>query len=195
MKKIFLLIFCSFILFHKNTFSQNVIVIDSIPDSLESFIELRDELAISPSGGAALFAIAMIIYTQNKELGRKAFVITLDRSQLVKGDDYKGFRPQRIFDYHLKNLRKKPWIAKSYMLDTSPLLNYETPYKIKYKIKKEKYNTEFNGQVGVYINCTGSIRPRELKMIKNNRGIWKVIVYRNLFKDVAPPTPNVDDGF
>ncbi|MDC0230972.1 hypothetical protein OAK19_03315, partial [Aureispira] len=169
--------------------------IDSIPETIEDFIQFRDNLAVSPQGGALLFTLAMIIYTKDKELGRKAFVITLDKSILVFGDDYKGFSPPSYFDFHLSNLDKKPWIAKSYLLNTSPEHNYELPSKLMFKIKKEYYNTLLNGEIRVYIQCSGSLWQREVKMIKNNRGIWKAFDFRDMFVDVIPPTPLADDGF
>ncbi|MCH2022830.1 MAG: hypothetical protein MK207_10170 [Saprospiraceae bacterium] len=195
MKKIFLSIFCFLIISYNNLYAQNIQRIDSIPTTLEGFIELRDELAVSSQGGALLFMIAMMMYIEDIELGRKAFVISLDRSVLVFGDDYKGYSPPDYFDFHLKHLSEKPWIAKSYILNTLPEKNYLLPEKIKYRIKKEYYNTLIDGEFRVFIDCSGSIWEREMKVIKNNRGIWKVLDFRDIFVDVIPPTPLADDGF
>ena len=81
--------------------SDNEITIPEIPDTIEDFVAVRDQLAGSPEGGAAVFVLAAYLYTVDPDLGIDAITVALDRSMLTQASDgYKGYAP-RLFSTKL----------------------------------------------------------------------------------------------
>ena len=72
------------------------IQIDSFPTSVEAFIELRNTIATSPAGGAAMFIVALNIYVDNPELGSACLAVAVDKSILADTPmgGYKGYQLQ-----------------------------------------------------------------------------------------------------
>lgn len=66
----------------KNVGSSKTITIDQMPTSTEDFIQLRDELAKTPEGAAALFIVATIKYSEDPKLGRHWVIMATDRNWL-----------------------------------------------------------------------------------------------------------------
>ena len=71
------------------------IKINKLPVSVKEFKEMRNEIAVTPEGGAAMFIIALKLYNKNSELGSKCLVIAADRSRLTTGNVHKGFQLTR----------------------------------------------------------------------------------------------------
>lgn len=184
----------SMILFAQNISAQKTIEAAKVPSTIEEFLTFRNRVAQSPEGGAVVFAMALMMYTNNKEVGLKALTIALDRTQLSEGDIYKGFQPQNSINYHLTNLLRKPYIARSYVLETSPQNGYKLPSKLSFKLTRNPYSEQSNGDVKVFIKCTGASTPRPIALRKNNKGIWKAVNYSSLFVGTQPPASMVDDG-
>lgn len=169
--------------------------VERIPSTIEEFVELRNDLAVTPEGGAAVFVVAMNMYVDDPELGIKAFTIALDRSQLQAAEDgYKGFRPGfRYMNLIRSELKQKPYIAPSYFAGTAPDSAYRLPpppYAI-------EINTNPHSNIGpdekkYFIRSTGADSPRPIYLKKNNRGIWKV-TNESLILGVRPPEQVIDD--
>lgn len=164
--------------------AQKTVKVNAIPDNIEDFLELRDQIAESPEGGAALFVVAMLMYTKDKTIGNHAFTIASDRSLLKEtSDGYKGFAPGRNMASMIKNyFAPKPYIAPSYIVGTSPKNDYKlpsSPYKV--ALTRNTYSTQSNGDIKVFVACSGADSPRPVTLRKNNRGVWKVVNYSSLF--------------
>jgi len=193
MKKIALVVMSLLFLFDSIN-AQKTIETDKIPTTVEEFLAFRDKVAKTPEGGASVMAMALILYTQNQELGKQALTIALDRSQLSKGDVYKGFQPPTSINFHLQNLKGSPYIARSYVVGTSPEGAYKLPSKIKFKLTQNSYSENPNGDIKVFVQCSGADSPRPVSLRKNNRGIWKAVNYNSLFVGIRYPAKVVDDG-
>lgn len=193
MKSIILIVLSTF-LFAQNLSAQQTITTTEVPSNIEAFLEFRNQVATNPEGGAAVFAMALMMYTNDKELGLQALTIALDRSQLSQGDVYKDFQPQNSINYHLKNLLQKPYIARSYVLETSPQNGYKLPNNLKFKLTRNPYSEQSNGDIKVFIKCSGASTPRPITLRKNNKGIWKAVNYNSLFVGTQPPVVEVNDG-
>jgi hypothetical protein len=183
----------SFLIMAEIADAQKVIETDKIPATIEEFLAFRDKVAQTPEGGASVFAMAINMYVQNKELGMKALTIALDKSQLSKGDVYKGYRPPSSLDFHLKNLSGKPYIARSYVVGTTPEGGYKLPSEIKFKLSQNSYSKASNGDVKVFVQCSGADSPRPVTVRKNNRGLWKAVNYNSLFVGIRAPAVDDDD--
>lgn len=195
MKKLFL---CTSFLLCVSVFAQSnetfTIGISNIPTTIENFISIRDDLSATPQGGAAIFIVAMLMYVQNEELGMQAFTIALDRNNLVEDNSgYKGFKPDKSFIYMVQNyLKPRPYLANSYILNTSHLNGYSLPSKpYKIKLSTNPYSNISEDEIKLFIECSGADSPRPIIMKKNDKGIWKTSNYSSLF--VGIKTPPVSD--
>lgn len=193
MKTTFIL-FVSLLLFTNNLSAQQTIQTTEVPTTIDEFLEFRNQVATTPEGGAAVFSMALMMYTNNQELGLQALTIALDRSELSEGEVYKGYQPQNSINYHLSNLLRKPYTARSYVLGTSPENGYKLPNNLKFKLTRNSYSEQSNGDIKVFIKCTGASTPRPITLRKNNRGYWKAVNYNSLFVGSQPPVEVVDDG-
>ncbi|MCK5673509.1 MAG: hypothetical protein KAH95_09040, partial [Spirochaetales bacterium] len=99
-----------------------------IPESIEDFIDLRNEISVTPSGGAAVFVLALYIYTLDEELGLQALTVTLvnDDLHLRKSSSgvYKGYAPTNPMRYLLDRVLSKSYIVRSYFSGAEPENNY-----------------------------------------------------------------------
>jgi hypothetical protein len=169
--------------------------VERIPTTIEDFVELRDELAQTPEGGAAVFVAAMNMYVNDPELGIQAFTIALDRSQLQEASDgYKGFRPGfRYMNLIRSELKQKPYIAPSYFAGTDPGSAYRLPpppYMI--EVHTNPHSDIGPDEKKYFIRSTGADSPRPIYLKKNNREIWKV-TNESLILGVRPPEQVIDD--
>lgn len=170
--------------------------IPSIPSDLDAFLELRDDLAQTPQGGAAIFVTAMLMYEQDKELGLQAFTIALDRNLLSKNQSgYKGFVPKRSFQSNLRSyFAPRSYIGRSYVKGTSPEKGYtlpDAPYRM--QLSTNIHSEQSDGSMRVFIKSSGADSPRPVTLKQNNRGLWKVTNYSSLFMGMRRPALDIDD--
>jgi hypothetical protein len=189
--------FLLFCLLPSGVFGQvTELTLDRIPDSMDEFLFLRDEIADSPEGGAAVYVAALIMFTRDEDVGTDALTVALDRS-MIKSDPegYKGYSPVWSFADKLQRyLRPKPYIARSYIAGTSPGGAYELPeppYTV--VLSRNKYSVIAEDEVKVFVSSSGADSPRPVTLLRNNRGIWKVKV-ESLILGIRPPEETVDDA-
>ncbi len=178
---------------------QNIpkkITIEKLPETFEEFLELRDKIAKTPEGGAAIFILAMNAYTSKKDWGEKALVVAVDRYYLREGNTYKGYELNRYsLDMMFRMLDKSPYIPRSYFVGTSPKEQYKLPnppYKIGFFRTKYTIAQSKGDEVKLMVNCTGA-RPRPIRVKKNNRGIYKAKEFSSLYVGVQYQAPVQDD--
>ncbi len=163
--------------------------IDPIPETVDAFLVLRNRLATTPEGGAAIFLTALLGYTRDKALGRKFLTIALDRSELDRGDDYKGFSPGRGFEYHLG--RFKPHWPWAYLKGARKENGYKVapPYVV--VVSRNRFSgDEASGRVKVFVHVAGA-RPRPVTMRRNAKGLWKASLVSSFF--LGSPLPKEPD--
>ena len=161
----------------------------------EEFTRFRDGVAQSPEGGAAVFILAMMSYVRSEKLGEQCFTIALDRTQLAKSTSggYKGYRPARAFEYFSRRLGGHPYLPFAYVVGTSPASGYRAapPYRV--SLSRNRYSTQRNGDVKVFVETSGGVRPRPVTLRKNDRGHWKVVESSSLFVGLTPPKKASED--
>lgn len=176
--------------------SEKVITIPSVPATMEEFTALRDKIASEPEGGAAVFVTAMLMYARNAELGTHMFTVALDRSRLSESArGYKGFVPSPVFmNYPKSYLAPKPYLANSYFMNTSPENGYALPPPpLEVAVSRNTYSDQGNGDIKVFIQCSGADSPRPVILRQNNRGLWKAVNVNSLFVGIRPPVSVVED--
>ncbi len=160
------------------------VTIESIPADIDEFTALRDEIAVTPEGGAAMFVVAMLIYNQDRGLGLDCFTVIFANDETIlrkDPDGYKGYSPDLSSMYLIERLNDKPWITNSYVFGTSPASMYQLkalPYA--FKFNRNEYSEIKSDIIKVFIYSSGASTPRPVTLLKNNRGIWKVKEFSSL---------------
>ena len=178
-----------------NAQNNKEIKLNDMPNSLEEFITLRNRIATTPEGGAAIFIIALKSFADKKDWGEKALVIAVDRYNLIKGNVYKGFDLSLSVKSFLKRtIAKQPYIPNSYFAGSSPENNYsvKAPYKLKFFTTKYTKAQSSGDKVKLMVECSGA-RPRPVVLKKNNKGIYKAYEFSSLYVGVKAVSVEVDD--
>lgn len=177
---------------------EKEIQVSKIPASATEFINMRNEMANSPEGGAAMFVLAIMAFSKNYDLGMQFLTIALDKSNVGTGSAYKGYAPGSSIMYHVKRLdRQKVWsyTGFAYVKGATPENNYQTDAPYTVVTSRNRYSgDESSGRVKVFVNVAG-FRPRPVTMQRNKKGIWKARECSSFFVNVPAPhsTQEVDD--
>jgi hypothetical protein len=174
--------------------------VQNIPSSIEEFVQLRNNLARTPEGGAVCFVLAMLVYEQDRVLGLSCFTVTLDNSPAMLMDNqqtpsYKGKSPSRSTLYLIERLQGKPWISRSYIKGTTPQEGYRLQKDgLVLQIGRNPYSVIDDRTIKVFVNSSGAASPRPIRMAKNDAGIWKVAEFSSLVVDVQAPLQGDGDN-
>lgn len=191
------LLFAALIMSVSGLFAQKTVKIDAIPTTIDDFLTLRDKTAQTPEGGAAVYIVAMQMYTQNKTTGMQALIIASHSQLLVESSkeaSYKGYFPTPGYDNDIRNyFGPKPYIARSYFDGTKPETGYQLPKSLSMTFTRNTYSEMDNGDIKVFVKCSGASSPRPITLRKNDKGIWKVINYSSLFVGTIPPANGKGD--
>ena len=163
--------------------------------TIEEFLAFRDATAGTAEGGAAVLVLAMLIYTEDPDLGHDAMVIALDAGYLRQDPDgYRGYTlGSSATEYTSRYLQPRPYLARSYLLGTSPENHYEPPETWTVRLSRNTYSEAIEGRVRLFVSCTGADSPRPVTLQQNNRGVWKAYECSSLFVGIRPPVEVVDD--
>lgn len=175
--------------------NSQTVKIDKEPGTIEEFIELRNKIAKTPEGGAAILMLAIKIYDSNKELGKKCLVVAADKSRLQEGGDYKG-RQLFIRDMNLieKMTLKYKNIMNSYIEGSSPQNGYKVKLPYVYHFSSNPSSGDpLSGKYKIFVKCSGASSPRPIGLSKNNRGYWKATSWGSLLAGMMKSTLNEDD--
>ena len=165
------------------------IIVDSLPLTVEEFIALRDKISTTPEGGAVAFVVATILYVQSPALGRHALIIQSDKALLSASDKgYKGFDLAGTSAFLVTQLDQKKYIPGSYVLGTTNETAYEIgkgPYT--FELSTNASSILEDGQIKIFVACSGADTPRPVLLRKNDKGVWKASEYSSLFVGVKAP--------
>ena len=169
------------------------ITIKTLPSSIDEFVQLRDQIAKTPEGGAAILLLALKIFADNEQLGKQCLVVASDRSRLQEGDDYKGYSIVHS-DMNLlsSQLSKYPNIPNSYIEGASPENNYSVTLPFVYTFSRQKYSgDESEGVIKIFVKCYGADIDRPIQLTRNNRGLWKATNWSSIIVGIKKPP--IDD--
>ncbi len=163
--------------------------------TVEEFLALRDRLATTPQGGAAMFVLALEAYARDEALGLACLTTLIEHKQL--GDGPGGFRgkaPSRAAQQALRDrIGAKPWLARSYLQGTSPATGYAAPPSPWRVAVREQPGDVAADRAKVFVHCTGADSPRPLHLVKNEQGIWKANNWSSLEVGCRPPVAKSDE--
>jgi hypothetical protein len=171
-----------------------------MPQSAEEFEEMRNQMATTPEGGAAMFVLAMNVYAQNHDLGLQCLLLMSEQTNFGQGTgsgSYKGYRLNtiRVQEWDGRLGGAKGHIAHTYILGTSHTNNYALPampWTVEIEIGKNKYAPVTDTQAKLFVRCTGADSMRPMTLKKNDKGIWKAHEYSSLQVGVKAPPPAAD---
>ncbi len=182
-----------------STDAPRQIVVPVLPKTLDDFIALRDDVAVTPEGGAIIMVLALAIYVANPKarFGHDALVIAVDHSRLTpKSDGYKGWNLTVRDQQHIRRqMASKPWVPRSYFVGTSPEDGYQLPKPpYRFELSRNPYSgDEDEGRVKVFVATSGASTPRPVTVQRNSRGLWKAREWSSLTVGVEPPAAETDD--
>jgi hypothetical protein len=173
------------------------IEIDGLPQSVEGFIALRDQVAQRPQGGAAMMVVALLMYAEDEDLGRQCLAIAVDRDKLSEGPKgYEGWqlRASDIWLLH-SQIKGKPHIPRSYVKGAIPENGYRLPappYVFEFSDNPHSGDPE-TGMYKVFVTSSGASSPRPVTVKRNDQGIWKAYEWSTLIVGVQEPDQEIAD--
>ncbi len=175
------------------------IVIGTIPETLDAFVALRDRIAETPEGGAAVTVVAMLLYAREPEapLGRQALTLALDRSRIKPSDTAMLGWKLRLIDVQRLEMRVagRPWMIFSYFKGTTPEQGYRLPPPpLVITVYPDPLTADADGEFRkVFVGCHGADSPRPVTLKRNTSGVWKAWEWSSLTVGVKPPAEDVHD--
>ena len=170
---------------------------DHVPGSIEKFVTLRDQVAMTPQGGAAMMVVALLAYVEDEQLGQQCLTVAVDRGQLSEGPKgYKGWQlSNRNLQFVRGQLAGKAYLVRSYIQGTAPENGYrlpEPPYEIACTDNRHSGDSA-SGSYKVFVACSGAATPRPVTVKVNDKGIWKVSEWSSLLVGIQPPVERAPD--
>lgn len=171
------------------------ITVEKLPASEKEFLALRDRLAVTPEGGAAVFLVTMMVHSGNRKLGMQFFTIALSKDNLTEGNVYKGFKPDNGVMYHIDRLAepKRSRAPFSYVSGTSMENGYQASPPYRFVITTNRYSVTGENRVKVFVECAATSYPRPITMQKNDKNLWKALEISSMSLDVPMPDETKDD--
>ncbi|MCS7077239.1 MAG: hypothetical protein NZ455_11050 [Bacteroidia bacterium] len=173
------------------------IKIDNEPSTIDEFVKMRDEIATTPEGGAAMFVLAMRKYQANPDQNISYLIVSIDQSRLEESQgeqSYKGYTIAKSDMWTVKTqLTKNNYLANSYFKGTSSQNGYAAKPPFVVECERNQYSNIDNNTVKVFVRCSGADTPRPITMAKNDKGIWKAKEFSSLLVGVKAPPSNAKD--
>ena len=168
--------------------------VESMPTTEAGFVAMRDRMATDPHGAAVCFAVALILYADNKELGTVALCRMIDRQWLDNSGEVptlRGMDRDKLERY----VAKAPNAVHSLVRSATPDNGYEmgsAPYTI--RIREQQGDVKADS-AKIFVFSTGADTPRPLTMKKNDAGLWKIAEWSSLIVGVRKPVTADGDNY
>jgi hypothetical protein len=178
------------------SYSHSVeISVSKLPRTEKEFLTLRDKLAVTPEGGAAVFLVSMMVFSEDRKLGLQFFTIALSKDNLTAGSVYKGFKPDNGVMYHIDRLAdpKRKRTPYAYVSGTDMENGYQASPPFKFVINTNQYSRTGENRIKVFVDCSASSYPRPITMQKNDKNLWKALEISSMSLDVPMPDETKDD--
>ncbi|MBC7250629.1 MAG: hypothetical protein H5T62_10135 [Anaerolineae bacterium] len=177
--------------------SPRTVEVTSLPQSIEQFIALRNQVAHTPEGGAAVFILALLTYTLNEELGRQCLVVAIDREWLQEGSG--GYRGQQLRLTDMRRiqtqLKNRSYLPRSYIRGALPENGYQLPvppYTLQF-VDNPYSGDHDSGTYKVFVVSSGATSPRPIRVRRNKQGVWKAYEWSSLIVGVREPVQDIRD--
>jgi len=164
--------------------------VEELPRSVEEFVTLRDEIAGTPQGGAALMIAALLVYAEDSDLGQQCLAAAIDPQRLEEGlKGYDGWQLRsRELSLIQSQIRHQPFIPRSYVRGATPENGYQLPdppYIFDFAVSPYSGDPE-SGTYKVFVSCSGAATPRPVTVSKHGP-LWKAYEWSTLVVGVRTP--------
>ena len=167
------------------------VCVPSRPSSIQEFLDLRDQIATTPEGGAAMMIVALLAFTEDQVLGRQCLACAVGSSRLVDGTQ--GYGGLQLTNASLAQIGTqilgREHLPRSYVVGTEPDGGYvlgNPPYEINC-LRNPHSGDPDSGRCKVFVLSSGADSPRPVTVVVNDEGIWKAIEWSSLLVGVRPP--------
>lgn len=163
--------------------SEKEVIIKTLPTSVGEYEKLRAEIAKTPEGGVTSMVIALMIYSQDPNIGQSCLTLALAESQLIKGKAYKGKSPNNDALAQIAgSFGQNPFIPYSYLDGASPINGYSAPMSdLTFHLKPQgNANT-------MKIECSGDDKDRLVKVVRGEDGFYRAQDWDDLIREVLEP--------
>lgn len=177
---------------------EHTVTLGPMPATVEEFIALRDRVARTPEGGAAMFALALLCYARDPAAGL-AYVTVSTVAKLLDDDPagYKGKRPRLALVQALRErIAAKPYIARSYVQGATPENEYAIALgaTLVMLVREQADSLQGADRARVFVHSSGADSPRPVHLERNDKGLWKASSWSSLEVSVrAPVRASSDD--
>jgi len=171
--------------------------IETLAQSVEEFVTLRNEVAHTPYGGAVMMVVALLAYAQDRELGQQCLTVAVDRERLQKG--VKGYKGWQLRNADLQRIRLqisgKEYLPRSYFQGATPENGYQLPSPpFVFEISENPYSGDVaSGKYKVFVTSSGAPSPRPVTVQRNDKGVWKAFEWSSLIMGVQAPHEQIED--
>ncbi|MGC9334398.1 MAG: DUF6935 domain-containing protein [Anaerolineae bacterium] len=171
--------------------------VDALPKSIDAFCALRDEIAHTPQGGAAMMVFALLVHVDDETLGRQCLTMAVDRGRLQEGEGgYQNLRLARRAQSRIdQQLAAQPYLPRAYIRGAAPENGYQLPdppYVIEFAHNPHG-GDQASGRIKVFVVCSGAASPRPVTVCRNSHGVWKADEWSSLVMGIIPVAGLEDD--
>ena len=165
--------------------------IDQLPQSVEAFIALQEQVARTPQGGAAMMVVALLLYADDAELGGRCLAAAVDRDRLFEGAGGHDGWQLRGTDWQLirNQIGGRPHTPRTYIKGATPENGYRLPpppYELKFSANPYSGDVE-TGAYKVFVASSGAASARPVTVHRDQAGIWKAHEWSSLLVGVRAP--------
>ena len=133
---------------------------DSLPVTLDQFTALPQAELQSPYETAAMFVVALNLYTQNKDEA-------IAMMNFLKGPDPLTQRELGLFKTQMTS-----YLARSYFTGATPQNDYTPSQPYTVVISDNPYSYANQGFAKLFVHCGGADSPRPIEMRLAKNGRW-----------------------
>jgi hypothetical protein len=196
--------FLAFVLvcFAQGIFAQNgryTVTVSTMPTTLAEFEQLRDQVATTAEGGAAMTLIALKMYAVNSTVGIQCLVMQADRTLLQPSTgpySYKSYELKPPLRVKIQQaIDRQKYLPNSYFPGATTTNGYRpsaAPWA--FNFTSSLYNGQpAEGSMTLQVRCFGASTARTVHLGKTDRGIWKFSNLDGLLGAVTNPPSNAGD--
>lgn len=175
------------------------VTVERLPGTIEQFEELRDRIANTPEGGAAVFLVALKIYSINPALGTQCLIVSVDKTLLEAGtgpDSYKNYKLKiGLLPRIRETLARQKYLPGSYFPGATPTNGYKIgtgPWNFRFSSSLYQ-GVPAEGAMQLQIPTSGAGSARPIRLSRNDRGVWKVTEFMSILGPITAPAANAGD--
>jgi hypothetical protein len=176
--------------------STTTITLSRLPHSLAKFLELRNQVAHTPQGAAAMMVVAINIYKQYPVEGMKCLTANCTNPLVVPATNnagaYEGYVMGNTSELQRK-LKDYPHLPNVYFSGASPANQYTPaapPYTLELATNLYSYQSATDGstRIKLFISTLGADSPRPV-VVRKMGDYYMVTEYSSLYLAPKPMMP------